>query len=364
MRWTIAAALAASCFITAGCQDTEARQQNAQLRAELDALKGKETKIDPVLAAILNKDGGGSEATDRKLNTLAEDLRSYKDAISREISTADTADKKRFEELETRLKKVADLESTLVTLKATIENLDGKIKGGNPEEMLKLQKEILQKEASLMQEKQLRDAADAKIAQLEIDLKAAIDNANALVERAKGLEGSDITKHPDYQKAQKEIRELKAEITNMKSDIQNLKDSNAALVAENARLGGKGAGVEKPVDAGKYDFTGAVLVVTMASKPGSPSNLLVRLDSGQIPPIGATMVVIDAKGEPVCKVRVFRHYHVDDKPENAVEEIGCSTLDEKTTRPVAKGDQVVWLKDTDAIDPKKPEDKGGAAGGN
>lgn len=364
MRWTIAAALAASCFITAGCQDNEARQQNAQLRAELDALKGKETKIDPVLAAILNKDSGGSEATDRKLNALAEDLRSNKDAISKEIAAAESSDKKRFEELETRLKKVSDLEAALTTLKATIETLDGKLKAGNPEEVLKLQKEVLQKEAALSQEKQSRDAAEAKVTQLQNDLAAAIANANALVDQMKGLEGSDITKHPDYQKAQKDIRDLKAEINNMKSDIQNLKDANAALAAENARLGGKNAGVEKPVDTGKYDFTGTVLVVTMGARPGAPSNLLLRIDSGQVPPMGATMTVVDAKGSPVCLVKVVRHYHVDDKPENAVEEIGCATVDEKTTRPVAKGDQVVWLKDADATGAKKPEDKGGAAGGN
>lgn len=365
MRWTIAAGLAVASVVAAGCQDNEARQQNAQLRAELDALKSKETKVDPILAAILNKDSGGGEATDRKLNTLAEDLRSYKDAITKDIAAADNADKKRFEELETRLKKVSDLESSLATLKATIENLDGKLKTGNPEETLKLQKEILQKEASLMQEKQAREAADAKITQLQNDLAAAIANANSLIEQMKGLEGADISKHPEYQKAQKEIRELKAEIGLMKSDIQNLKDANAALAAENARLGGKSPRVEKPVDAGKYDFTGTVTMLTLAAKPGAGSMLLVRMDSGQIPPLAATMVVLDAKGEIVCKARVVRHYHRDDKTENEVEEIGCSTVDEKTTRPVAKGDRVVWLKDSDTVTPeKKPDDKGGAAGGN
>ncbi|MBE7492694.1 MAG: hypothetical protein HS108_13195 [Planctomycetes bacterium] len=365
MRWTIAVALAVASVTAFGCQDNEARVQNAQLRAELEALKSKETgKVDPVLAAILNRDGGAGDATDRKLNALAEDLRSYKDAISKEISAADAADKRRFEELESRLKKVSDLEASLVTLKATIDGLDGKLKAGNPEETLRLQKEIFQADVALTQEKRLREAAEARITQLEADLKAALDNANSLVERMKGLEGADISRHPEYQKAQKEIRALKAEIALMKSDIQNLKDANSALEAENARLGGKGAGVVKPVESSKYDFTGTVLVVNMGSRPGAASNLLVRMDSGQIPPVGATMVVLDSKAEIVCKVKVVRHYHVDDKPENAVEEIGCATLDEKANKPVTKGDQVVWLKSADNIEPKKPDDKGGAAGGN
>lgn len=364
MRWTIAAGLAVASVIAAGCQDNEARQQNAQLRAELDALKSKETKVDPVLAAILNKDGGGGEATDRKLNTLAEDLRSYKDAITKDIAAADNADKKRFEELETRLKKVSDLEASLTTLRATIETLDGKLKAGNPDEVLRLQKDVLQRDAQLAQEKTSREAAEAKARQLENELAAAIANANSLIEQMKGLEGSDISKHPDYKKLQVENRAQKAEIENLKGDIANLKTQIENLNTEVARLGGKPSTPDQPVDPKKYDFSGTVLGVTIGARPGAPSNLLVKPDNGQTPPIGATMTVLDAKGTPVCNVRVVRHYHVDDKPELAVEEIGCATIDEKLTRPVAKGDQVVWLKSADSVEPKKPDDKGGAAGGN
>ncbi|MBX3473908.1 MAG: hypothetical protein KF754_05955 [Planctomycetes bacterium] len=365
MRWTFAAALAFTSLLAVGCQDNEARVQNAQLRAELDALKSKETKVDPVLAALLNRDsGGGSEATDRKLNTLAEDLRSYKDAISKEISAADSADKKRFEELESRLKKVSDLESALTTLRATIETLDGKLKAGNPEEVLKLQRDLLQKEAQAGQEKQARDAAEARALKLESDLKAAIDNANSLADQIKGLSGSDISKHPDYRKLQSDNRALKTENDLQKGDIANLKAQIKNLEAEVARLGGKPANPEQPADPRKYDFSGTVMGVTIGARPGAPSNLLVKPDSGLTPPIGATMTVLDAKGQPVCNVRVVRHYHVDDKPELAVEEVGCATIDEKVTRPVTKGDQVVWLKSADNAEGRKPDDKGGAAGGN
>ncbi len=369
MRWTIPALLVVFALLAAGCQDNEARLQNQKLQSELEALKAKDTKMDPLqqlLAAKLAEGGGGSsDATDRKLNALAEDLRAGNDALKKELAANNDAQKKRVEELDDRLKKIANLEATITTLKASIEGLDGKVKGGNSEDVLKLQKEVLQKDAALAQEKLAREAAEAKLATAQLDVKAAQDAAKALQDQKAGLEGADISKHPMYQAALKEIRELKVEIEKMKGDIKNLDDAKRAADAELARLRGETPkGENPPVDTKKYDFTGTVVSVAGGARPGAPSNLLLKLDSGLIPPLGTVMTVLDAKGQLVCTVKVIRHYHMGDDPEKPVEEIGCATIDEKATRPVTKSDTVVWIKTAADALPKKEDDKGGAAGGN
>ena len=187
-----------------------------------------------------------------------------------------------------------------------------------------------------------------------------------LKQQIAGLAGDDISKHPQYKKLQGELRETKSELDKLKSDFKNLDDQYKALV-EQIGKGTKPDTARTPtLDRSKYDFTGEVGSVAGGTRPGAPSNLILTIKTGQVPPVGAELMVLDARNEVVCKVRVIRHYHVSDNADLPVNELGCSTVDEKPTRPVAKGDAVVWIKPAEDSEtqPSGSGGGGGTAGGN
>ncbi|MCB9895738.1 MAG: hypothetical protein H6839_14930 [Planctomycetes bacterium] len=349
MRRMIVAAVAVVALFAAGCQDNEARNQNAKLQAELDAMKAKQSGggNDALIALLANQNkGGDSSALERKLTSLAEDINAGQDKIEKKLEDSDGANKKRMDDLEDKLKQVNDLQSTITTLKTMIESLETKVKNVDPNEVLNAQKELINKEADLRMEKQARAAAESQIE----DLKKQLADAQAEIETVKGemvgLQGSDISKHPDYKALESENRKLKSDLKNAQTDYDNLKRQYDAMV-EQLKKGSNPVPEEPGPAVDDYDFSGSVTEVSKGSRPDGPSYLLIASLKGTVPAIGTEMVVLDAKQNPVCRVKIVRHYHFSDNEDLPVEEVGCQTIDEQVSRPVAKGDTVAYVKKKD-----------------
>lgn len=361
MRRMIVASLAVAVFFTAGCQDQEARTQNARLQAELDALKAKQTSggNDTLLALLANQNKGQDNAAlERKLNSFSEDVSAGLDKIQKQMQDTESANKKRMDEVEDKLKQVSDLQATITTLKGMIESLETKVKNVDPNEVLNVQKDLINKEADLRVEKQAKEAALAEVAALKDKLTAAQAEIEQIKAEMVGLQGADISKHPMYREKEADNRKLEGELKKSKSDYENLKLRYDELEAQ-LRKGANPPEEQPKPTADVYDFSGSVTEVSRGSRPDGPSYLLVGGIKGTVPAIGTELVVLDPKSTLICKVKVVRHYHFNDNDEMPVEEVGCQTIDEKSSRPVAKGDTVAWIKAKEA---GGGESKGAAGG--
>lgn len=360
MRWTIAA-LMAGAILVSGCQDNEARRQIEELKAENAKLKDKPDAFTQLMA--MRAADGGSDGTDRKINTLSEDLRAGIEALKREFS----ATNKRVDDMDDRMRKVASLDATITALKATIDSLDSRVKSSSPEEMLKLQKELFQKDAALLQEKAAREAADGRITQLQGDLKAALDAAQEVRDQIAGMDKGDISKHPAYVKAQKDLQNERTRNEHLQSDIKNMDERCQRLEAE-LKSSGKSTAIDNPkIDPKAYDFTGTIIEYKTAGRPGTLGNIMVSIGSGQVPPEGAILNVLNARAEHICTAKVMTRYNIGDDPTKAIEALGCSVSDENLKRAPVEGDTVVWIKPTDGkpaeVNTPKPDKKDGNAGG-
>jgi len=354
MRWTLAAALAGT-ILLAGCKDNEARQQIQELKDENAKLR--DSKPDPLTQLLAAQMAGGGEGTDRKITALGEDLRAGIDQVKREIAASGAEQKRRVDELDERMRKLANLDATISALKTTIDALDARVKAGSPEEVLKLNREVIQKESDLAREKSAREAAEGQAAQLQADLKAALEAAQDLRDQLAALDEKDISKHPAYVKLQKDVRDLKTLIENKDSDIRTLDEQKQRLEEEVRRLKGE-SNVETPrIDPKAYDFTGTVTDYKPGARPGAPGSMLVNVDTGQVPAVNSVITIMNARAEPICTATVSVHYHIDDDPRKAVESLGCSVSDEKSLRVPTSGDTVVWVKPAE-------EKTGPTAGGN
>ena len=354
------AALAVAVFLTAGCQDNEARTQNAKLQAELDAMKaqqankgGNDAFAQYLAAQSANKD---NDQLEKRVNSLSEDISAGLDDIKKQIKDADDAHKKRVDNLEDEIKQVGTIEETVSKLKGMIESLETKVKNVDPNEVLDAKGKLLEKENELRLAKEAQTKADQQITDLRKQLaeaQAEVDNIKAQLE---GLQGDDISKHPMYKKLESDNRKLNTEINNLKSDYENLKIQKEALEAQLRKGANPPDEVTTPAPD-NYDFSGTVTEVSKGTRPDGPSYLLVGSIKfkGAVPPVGTELLVVDTKNNKVCSVKVIRHYHFDDNDELPVDEVGCQTIDETAARPVAKGDSVVWFKQ-DTEEDKKPGD--------
>ncbi|MCA8918999.1 MAG: hypothetical protein KDB32_07965 [Planctomycetes bacterium] len=349
MRRMIVAALAVGVLLTAGCQDQEARTQNARLQAELDLLKTQQNKggSNDAFAQWLAAQSAtkGNDDLEKRVNSLSEDIGAGLDDIKKQIKDSNDSQEKRVDDLEDQLKKVSDIEGTISALKGMIESLETKVKNVDPNEVLTAKGDLLARENDLRLEKQAREDAEKRIADLQqqlADAKAEVENIKA---ELVGLEGEDISKHPDYKKLSAEKRKLESEVKNLKSDYENLKIQKDAL-EEQLRKGANPPGDTVTEMPKNYEFSGTVAEVSKGARPDGPSYLLVGSIQfkTEVPAVGTELMVVDAKNQPVCKVKVIRHYHFDDREEMPVDEVGCQTLDENAARPVAKGDSVIWIK--------------------
>jgi outer membrane murein-binding lipoprotein Lpp len=366
MRKAIAAAVAVALFMTAGCQDQQARDQNAKLQAELDAMKNQKSggNDDLLKLLIANQQGGDSGNFDKKLYSYNEDVIAGQDKLEKLIKESNSDADKRMEDIEGRLKRVSDLETTINTLKGMIETLESKVKSVDPNQVLDAQKELINKEADLRIEKQAKDAALAEVASLKIKLEAAEAEVERLNGEVAGLVAGDISKNPQYKDIKAENIRLQSEISRWKSDYEALAQKYKAL-EDHLQKGSNPPPEDTKPATTDYDFSGSVVEVSRGRADG-PSYLLVGSIKlgGTLPPVGTELFVLDAKEKPVCKVKVVRYYYVDDNEDLPVEEVGCSTIDEKTTRPVAKGDSVVWLTDKTEDGSEKSDSEKGKAGGD
>jgi outer membrane murein-binding lipoprotein Lpp len=364
MRKAIAAAVAVALFMTAGCQDQQARDQNAKLQAELDLLKAQKSggNDDLLKLLIANQQGGDSSNFDKKINSFGEDVAAGQDKLEKLIKESNSDADKRMDEIDGRLERVSDLETTINTLKGMIETLESKVKSVDPNQVLDAQKELINKEADLRIEKQAKDAALAEVAGLKIKLETAEAEVARLNGEVAGLVAGDISKNPQYRDIKAENIRLQSDVSKWKSDYEALAQKHKAL-EEHLQKGSNPPPEDPTPSTEDYAFSGSVVEVSRGRADG-PSYLLVGTIKlgGTLPPVGTELFVLDAKDKPVCKVKVVRYYYVDDNEDLPVEEVGCSTIDEKTTRPVAKGDSVVWLDKKEEEAGKSDSEKGKAGG--
>lgn len=366
MRKAFAAAVAVAVFVTAGCQDQQARDQNARLQAELEAMKTQKTSggNDDLMKLLLaDRQGGDSGDLAKKLNSYNEDVTAGQDKLEKLIKDSNADSDKRMDDIEGRLKRVSDLEATINTLKGMIETLEGKVKSVDPNQVLDAQKELINKEADLRIEKQAREALQAELTQLKTKLDEQIQELQRRQAQIDSLLGGDISKHEEYKKLKADNVRLGNENKKWQSDYDALAQKHKAL-EEHLQKGSNPPKEEPKETVGDYTFSGSVVEVSRGARADGPSYLLVGSIKvgGQTPPIGTELIVLDAKQKAVCKVKVVQHYYRDDNEDLPVEEVGCSTIDEKVTRPVAKGDSVVWITEKKPEDASKDTETGKAGG--
>lgn len=365
MRNLTLAAFAALTLFIAGCQDTEARMQNAKLQAELDSLKNKPSDDNFTKWLATQKGGGDMEEVNRKLASISGDLATGLKNLEKNQEDAAKAQNKRIDDLDGKLKKVDELQSALVTLKSMIETLEGKVKNVDPNQFLDLQKKQLETEANLRAEQDARKKVEA-------DLKAALDREQSqkgVIEKLqadltelKASASGEAVKKLREQKADAEMKEAAArkELENVKSDRDNLKKQYDDLIKQVAGKGEvpKNPDEKTPADDGKgaYSFEGVVSAVTGGGK-GDASVVLVNPSKGETPVEGAELLVLDENNERVCRVKVSRIYYKGGEVANGVDQIGCTSIDQKMENPIVKGYRVVWVKSGD-----EASKDGGASG--
>lgn len=348
MRWTMLC-VAALCVALAGCQDHEARTQNARLQAELEAMKtqNKGGGDDFMKLWLASQNKPESTDSDKRFNTLAEDVRAGFADLRKQIEDGRKDSDKKIDDLDSRIRKVSDLESSLAGLKGMIESLEGKVKNADSSEILKLHKDLITKDAELTVEKKTREAAESQIATFKAELDLAKAEINTLKAEMVGLKGDDVSKHPMYLKLKRELSDAQAERDRARTDFENLKKEYDELLKRVGR-GPESPTPETPKVEGNFAFTGSVSQLSKL-RPDDPQTLLVvDIKTGRVPPLNTELVVRDARGNEVCLVKVTKHYHISENPDLPVDALGCTTVNERATRPVAKGDQVVWIEKKDS----------------
>lgn len=369
MRMTLIAALAAVVMLVAGCTDTEARLQNAKLQAELDALKNKGSSgTDDLIKAMLvskNDDASGSLSELRKnIASISGDLTSGLKSLNKEVSDSSADSRKRLDSLEAKLDKVKELETSLVALKSMVETLEKTAKAVDPNQVLDLNKQLLQAQADLRAEQIARQAAEARATEAEKNRNDANIQLAAAKSDLEKLQNGKASGLPEYKKLKADYDALKAKLDSADSDYKaldelnrRLKDSNDQLREQVKKLGGTPPPevtgpspvsptpvTDNPGAEKAYAFTGKVVKVQSGSKPNSPSLVMVDIGGGEIPAEKSELIVLDSKNNKICRLLVQKLFHEDDNADKPVNLIGCKTLDENPVKPVAENDKVVWVK--------------------
>jgi hypothetical protein len=370
MRWTFALVLCAGMLMLTACQDNEARMEIQRLQLELqqqqrsgNSNSGNDELLKLLLASRENQ--GTDQNMDRRLNAMGDDVRAGFDSIRKLIEDNRRETDRRVGDLDDRIKTVADFERSLTSLKTAVESLESQRRGLDPNEVLSVHKEVIRLEAEVNNQRAAREAAEAEAQRLRgdiEDLNKELANTRADVE---GLKGEDISRHPMYRELFLREREMKAELERARSDYENLEREYKALL-ERLREGvrpprgeGEGDDPEGALDPERYRFMGTVGSVNL--RGNRPSHLIITINSGQVPPEGTELLVLDSKRQRVCMVRVIRHFHMDDNPDLPVDEIGGVAIDENPTKPITQGDTVVWVRTSDD-DREEREDRSGNAG--
>lgn len=350
MRWIFAATCAGLLALgTTGCN-----QNDAALRAEIEALKANQNQKgsgenNKLLAAIIagQDKSGDTEALERKVNSLSEDIRAGMSDLKAELKTGQMESKSSLTLLEDRMDKVTQLQTSILTLKTMIEALETKVKNVDPAEMLAIQKDLLTKDMELKAERENTSRLEGVLSEAKETTTALDLEIKSLREQVSGLEGDDISKHPMYKKLKADLRKSKDGAEVMKRDRNLWQKKHNELLKQI----GNGGSVKSPasedstkLELDTYDYRGKIVMVSSSAKPGDASNVLMSISEGTVPPLGAEVIVLDSDNKPVCHVKVVRHYHVGNDSSMPVHEIGAITVDERASMPVTKGDVVVWNK--------------------
>ncbi len=334
MRWTILA-VPALCLLAA-CQPN-----NDELMRRLDAIEKQQPSSDDAFKTwLMNQSQGETGSSDRRLTAMRDDMTAQLDKISQAIKESQNANRQKIDELDSRIQKIGNMEAGLASLKAMLESLESKVKAVDPNEALKLHKEVFTKEFELQAEQKAHAAAVTEIEGLKAQL-AIVEQALAKAKQdLVGLQGEDISRHPMYRELKTKLIEAEAERDRARSDYSSLDEKYQALVEQ---VRGSGTLEREPskVPSTDYDFTGSIDKITLTRSTGQ-SLMIVKVKTGRIPPVGTEVIVLDARNQPLCRAKVVNLYHSSDNPQLPIESLGCQTIDQQPTRPPTEGDTVVW----------------------
>ncbi|MEE9311767.1 MAG: hypothetical protein V3V10_05070 [Planctomycetota bacterium] len=352
MRWIYTATCAGLLALgTTGCNQNDAAMAaeiatlKAQQEQALKAQDGKGQSDQMALLIAMNK-GGDSEALERKMTSLREDIRSDIADLKTNLKSGQRDSESSLKLLEDRMDKVTELQASIITLKSMIESLETKVKNVDPAETLAIQKDLLTKEVELKTEKALTNSLEESIGEAKIAADALEAEVASLKEQIEGLEGDDVSKHPMYKNIKSELRDVKSDNRVLEADRDLWRKKHDELLKQIGNGTVNNPEPENPVkpDAKTYDFKGKVTLVRSGSRPGADTTVLTNSGSGTVPPIGAELLVLDTDGKPVCHIKVMRHYHVGDDSSMPVNQLGGTTINEDSNKPVTEGDIVVWSK--------------------
>jgi regulator of replication initiation timing len=358
MRWTILA-VPALCLLIAGCQQNNNDEVLKKL-AELEA-KQKQGSDDAFKTWLMNQGQGGA-MDDRVFTTFRDDMKAELEKISQSIKDTRSDNKKQIDDLDARVQKFGNIEANIGSLKTMVESLESKVKAVDPNEALKLYKDLFAKDFELQAEQKAHQAALKTIEDLKSQLATVQKELEDTKQEIVGLTGEDISKHPQYREAKRALAEAEGEAERARTDYKSLKEQYDALV-EQWRKGSGSAPTDPPAATleGEYDFVGEVNTISLMRSTGQ-NVMIVTVKKGRIPPINAEVLVLDARNNRLCSAKVITHYHAgDNNPDLPVDELGCQTIDAQASKPPNKGDTIVWKEPKDT--PKPGSEPKGNAGG-
>ncbi len=358
MRWTILA-VPALCLLIAGCQ----QNNNDEILKKLAELEAKQKQgNDDAFKTWLMSQGNGGGMDNRVFTTFRDDMKAELEKISQSIKDTRSDNKKQIDDLDTRIQKIGNIEANIGSLKTMVESLESKVKAVDPNEALKLHKDLFTKEFELQAEQKAHQAALKTIEDLKSQLASVQKELDDTKQQIVGLTGEDISKHPQYREVKRALAEAEGERDRARSDYDSLKQQYDALV-EQMRTGSGNVPKDPTAVAleGEYDFVGEVDTISLMRSTGQ-NVMIVTVKKGRIPPINAEVMVLDARNNRLCSAKVMQHYHEgDNNPNLPVKELGCQTIDAQTTKPPNKGDTIVWKEPTDTAKPAG-DPKGNAGG--
>jgi myosin heavy subunit len=362
MRWMILA-VPALCLLM-GCQQDNNEEVLRKL-ADLEA-RQKQGSDDAFTKWLMTQGKAGDTADiDRRLNTFRDDITAQLEKLSKSIRDSGAENKSQIADLDSRIQKIGNIESSLASLKTMVESLEGKVKAVDPNEALKLHKDLYAKEFELQSEQKAHQEALKTIEGLKTQLANVQKELQDAKEQMVGLTEADISKHPQYRELKRTLTEAEAERDRARSDLDAKIKQYDALV-EQLRAGGSQPKEATPAPlTGEFDFVGEVDSIKLEQGTGQ-SLMIVNVKRGRVPPVNAEVMVLDARNNRLCTAKVVSFYHAGDNPELPVESVGCKTLDQKATKPPNKGDTVVWkeARDESPSGAAVPGNPAGAAGGD
>jgi outer membrane murein-binding lipoprotein Lpp len=349
-RTIVTAALAAAMLgigcLAAGCSKNESDPElkailakmadgsgsDAGLKAQIDSVKDA---VRDLKASVGESERKVSGDVGTKLDTLLARL----NTLEQKVDAGEAAGRTARESIASIKGEVTGISGTVTNLKTNLEDVASKVKASDPQEYLKLVKEVGEKERAAAIEKMGREAAESREKKLQGDVDTLRAEMQALKDDLSKAAGADVSNHPA-------LLDLKKKLSTVEAELRDAKKENAKLTAYINDMPKNGAApgtsTPKPVGADPWvaGFRGTVTSATFSPEDQSYT-ILAEVAEGNPPAIGDVLSVLDDKSQVICEFKVLKTY--DAKVFGGIQ-IGNKQV---PTAPT-KGDKVVRMKTAEA----------------